>query len=84
MGHPAQDAESVTGYQILRRRPEEGERVLEVLVNATGTTETVYLDATTPDTVYAYRVKAWRGREHGSAYAGSEPVEHETWKMMPI
>ena len=59
---PSGDAESVTGYQILRRRPFEGERTLLVLVNDTGSTDTTYADlnATEPGVRYVYRVKAWR------------------------
>ena len=56
------DADEVTGYQILRRRPNRGERKLMVLVNDTGTTNTTYADlsATEPGVKYNYRVKAIR------------------------
>ena len=43
---PVQDAASVTGYEILRRRPKEGENNLLVLVADTGSTATTYADAT--------------------------------------
>ncbi len=55
----APDDDSVTGYQILRRRPSEGERTLLVHVNDTGSTATEYTDNdVTPDVLHAYRVKA--------------------------
>ena len=53
----APDDDSVTGYQILRRRPTEGERTLLVHVNDTGSTATEYTDNdVTPDVLHAYRV----------------------------
>ena len=55
----APNDDSVTGYQILRRRPGEGERTLLVHVNDTGSTATEYTDNdVTPDVLHAYRVKA--------------------------
>ncbi len=65
---PAEDAASVTGYEILRRRPKEGEGALLVLVADTGSTATTYVDATAnePGTRYVYRVKALRGSEKSS------------------
>ena len=55
----APNDDSVTGYQILRRRPREGENTLLVLVNDTGSTDTEYTDKdVTPDVGHAYRVKA--------------------------
>ena len=41
---PVLDAASVTGYEILRRRPKEGEGALLVLVADTGSTATTYVD----------------------------------------
>ena len=60
---PVQDAASVTGYEILRRRPMEGEGTMLVLVADTGSTTTTYLDATAnqPGVRYKYRVRALRG-----------------------
>ena len=60
---PAEDAGSVTGYEILRRRPKQGERTLMTLVSDTGTTDTTYTDATATANGerYNYRVKAIRG-----------------------
>ena len=55
----APNDDSVTGYQILRRRPREGENTLLVHVNDTGSTATEYTDNdVTPDVGHAYRVKA--------------------------
>ena len=62
---PAEDADSVTGYEILRRRPSEGEGALMTLVADTESTATTYTDATANEAgvVYVYRVKALRGSE---------------------
>ena len=50
---------TVMGYQILRRRPSEGENTLLVHVNDTESTATDYTDNdVTPDVLHAYRVKA--------------------------
>ena len=59
------DAESVDGYQILRRRPSEGERRLLVLVASTGSTDTVYVDDTANEDGmdYIFWVKAVRDGE---------------------
>ncbi len=65
---PVQDAATVTGYEILRRRPKEGEDTLLVLVADTGSAATTYVDATAnePGIRYVYRVKALRGSERSS------------------
>ena len=53
------NADDVTGYQILRKKPEECESALRILVNDTGSASTSYIDADVePNTVYVYRVKA--------------------------
>ena len=50
---------SITGYQILRRRPFMGEGTLMVYVADTGSTSTSWTDTgTTPGTRHVYRVKA--------------------------
>ena len=50
---------SVTGYQILRRRPTEGENKLLVHVDDTGSTATEYTDEdVAPGVSHIYRVKA--------------------------
>ena len=53
----------VDGYEILRRRPREGEIELTTLVDNTGNSETSYTDtsATTPGEQYIYRLKTIRG-----------------------
>ena len=60
---PAEDAESVDGYEILRRRPNVGESALATLVADTESTATAYSDATANEAGvrYVYRVKALRG-----------------------
>ena len=60
---PAEDSESVTGYQVLRRLPLQDERRPTVYVANTGSTATAYTDseATVPGEQYNYRVKALRG-----------------------
>ena len=60
---PAEDAESVDGYEILRRRPYVGESALATLVADTESTATAYSDATANEAGvrYVYRVKALRG-----------------------
>ena len=62
---PASDAASVTGYEILRRRPREGEAALTTLVADTGNAETGYTDdaANEPGVRYTYRVRALRDGE---------------------
>ena len=51
--------DSVTGYQVLRRRPTEGEDTLLVYVDDTGSAATTYTDPDAPASIqYAYRVKA--------------------------
>ena len=70
------DSNSVTGYQILRRRPHMGEDTLLVYVENTGTTITTYTDTnTTPGTRHTYRVKAINDSGVGkrSNYARATP-----------
>ena len=71
---PASDAASVTAYEILRRRPNDGEAALTTLVADTGNAETGYTDdsANEPGVRYTYRVKALRDGEQSrvSNYAG--------------
>ena len=56
----APEDDSVTGYQILRRRPQQGESELQVYVDNTESEATSYTDTNTDlDTRYVYRVKAW-------------------------
>ena len=62
---PRARAAEISGYQILRRRPDAGEARLLILVADTGSVATSYLDAsaTAPGVEYLYRVKARRGDE---------------------
>ena len=54
---PADD--SITGYQILRRRPSEGEKTLLVYVENTGSSATSYTDTSvTAGVRHVYRIKA--------------------------
>ena len=55
----APEDDSVTGYQVLRRRPQWGETGLEVYVDDTGSPAATYTDTNTVEpTRYVYRVKA--------------------------
>ena len=55
----APDDDSVAGYQILRRRPNEGEKTLLIYVADTGSTDTTWADEdVTIGTRHVYRVKA--------------------------
>lgn len=61
---PADDAESVTGYRILRRRPQMREWSLSVYVADTATTVTEFVDTDVEaDVRYVYRVTALRGTQ---------------------
>ena len=61
---PKAASDEVTGYRVLRRRPEEGEPVLRVVVADTGGTATAWTDTGVEEGVrYTYRVMAVRGRE---------------------
>ena len=58
----APDDDGVTGYQILRRRPNEGESTLLTHVADTGSTDTTWTDGdVTIGTRHVYRVKAISG-----------------------
>ena len=63
---PAEDADTVTGYEILRA---EGQGELSTLAADTGSTATTYTDATAASAgaSYAYRVKAIRDGERSGA-----------------
>ena len=73
---PASDAASVTGYEILRRRPNDGEAALTTLVADTGNAETDYTDdsANEPGVRYTYRVKALRDGEQ-SRVSNFAPID---------
>ena len=58
---PQHDTESVTGYQVLRRRPSMGERTLMVHADLPGNTATTYTDENIlKGEKHTYRVKAHR------------------------
>ena len=63
---PAEDADTVTGYEVLRA---EGQGELDTLAADTGSTDTSYTDATVASagTSYAYRVRAIRDGERSQA-----------------
>ena len=63
---PAEDADTVTGYEILRA---EGQGELATLAADTGNADTNYTDATVASSgaSYAYRVKAIRDEERSGA-----------------
>ena len=53
------DDESITGYQILRQRPTEGEDALSVYVEDTGSTDTTYIDVEVVAEIrHVYQVRA--------------------------
>ena len=55
----APDDDSITGYQILRRRPTEGEDTLLIYVQDTGSAAATFTDTgVTPGARHVYRVKA--------------------------
>ena len=63
---PAEDAGTITGYEVLRA---EGQGDLSTLAADTGSTDTIYTDATatTASVRYAYSVKAIRDGERSQA-----------------
>ena len=73
---PQEDPAAVTGYEILRRRPMEGESSLTTLVADTESVATTYTDATANEAgvVYVYRVKALRGSE-ASLWSNFDRIE---------
>ena len=70
---PAADAESVTGYEILRA---VGDGDLTTLVADTGSAGTTYADGTATEAgeSYAYRVKALRGEEKSQPSGRAEAI----------
>ena len=86
---PAQDAESVTGYQVLRRQT--GSNALGsfvVIEEDTGSDETAWIDegASEPGAQYVYRVKARRGEELSKQSKWSLiqlPADHERTEERP-
>ena len=60
---PTMEAETVTGYEVLRRRPGNEEHTLVPYGQANGGTTFIDHEATEPGVKYTYRVKALRGDE---------------------
>ena len=94
---PADDAESITGYEILRRRPNRGENTLLSYVGDTRSNATTYtdLDAREPGEQYVYRVVALRGSSRSGRSnfarvvmpdpipAGPDPVDPDPADLAP-
>ena len=81
---PADD--SVTGYQVLRRRPAQGENTLQVYVSDTGSTSTTYTDTNvTAGTQHVYRVKAINaaGMSGRSNYVNVTPQAPQSQQAPP-
>ena len=80
---PAEDAGSVTGYEVLRA---VGEGEMAALVADTASTATSYTDATATATgeTYAYQVKAIRGEDRSQA-SGQAQVQlpHDPVDLAP-
>ena len=67
----------MTGYRIVRRRTDVGEKRLSQLVRDTGTTSTSYLDESALDGgTYIYRVRAMRGGLR-SAMSGKATITYQ-------
>ena len=80
---PAEDADSVTGYEVLRA---VGEGDLATLVADTGSTTNTYTDATATEAgeTYAYEVKAIRGEERSQASAQAQvQLPHDPVDLAP-
>ena len=76
----APDDDSVTGYQILRRRPTMDETALLVHVEDTGSAATTYTDSDVTEGVrHVYRLKAINatGLSESSNYVNVDPPERE-------
>ncbi len=80
---PEEDADSVTGYEILRA---VGEGEMATLADDTVSTTTAYTDATATDAgeTYAYQVKAIRGEDRSRAsYQAQVQVPHDAADLAP-
>ena len=83
---PAEDAASVDGYEILRRRANRDEPTLTTLVSDTGTTDTTYFDATATESGvrYTYRVKAIRSGVRSSDWSNIAMVVWSPSSLLPL
>ena len=79
---PAEDAASVTGYEILRA---QGDGEMATLVADTGSAGTSHTDATATEAgeSYAYRVKALRGQEASQPSDRAEAIIPKTTPVEP-
>ena len=66
------ESNDVVGYQILRRRPKEGEKGFKIHKSDTGLISTVWTDRDVVDGVkYKYRVKALNGDDEAGAWSNA-------------
>ena len=80
---PAEDADNVSGYKILRAT---GDGELATLAVDTGSTATSYSDATAtePGETYAYQVKAIRGEDRSRASGQAQvQIPHDPVDLAP-
>ena len=80
---PSEDADSVTGYEVLRAA---GDAEFSALVSDTGSTATAYTDATATQKgeTYAYQVKAIRSDDRSQASNQAEiKVPHDPVDLAP-
>ena len=80
---PAEDADSVTGYEVLRAA---GDAEFSTLDADTASTTTSYTDATATDAgeTYAYHVKAIRGADRSQASGQAEvQIPHDAVDLAP-
>ena len=80
---PAEDADSVTGYEVLRAA---GDAEFSTLVSDTGSTATAYTDATATQKgeTYAYQVKAIRSGDRSQASSQAEvQIPHDPVDLAP-
>ena len=80
---PAEDADSVSGYEILRG---VGEGAFTTLVDDTESTATAYTDATANEAgeTYAYQVKAIRGADGSEAFGQAQvQIPHDPVDLAP-
>ena len=80
---PVEDADSVTGYEILRAA---GEGEMATLASDTASTATTYTDATATEAgqTYAYQVKAIRGEDRSQASGQTQvQIPHDAVDLAP-
>ena len=84
---PVDDADSVTGYEVLGRHLQTGEVFLREIMAITGSEQNSYLDRTEVEegVRYLYWVRALREESSGewSSYIAVEPEEEEAEEAQP-